>query len=432
MSGYIGILPVPQATETRNSFTATSNQTSFATDGYTPNFVSVYLNGVLLSAADFTATNGTNVVLASGAAADDVVEVIAFSTFQSADALPLTGGTMTGALAMSGANITLGTSGSGSDDRIALGASAHGQIYHDGTNFLIQETGSGNLLIDGTNISFRSAAAENYISCVADGAVSLYYDNAIKIATSASGIDVTGKATLTSGELTFSGSISDPNGAAYIWRPADNTLAFGTANEERMRIDSSGNVMVGGTNTNPIGNHVSEAIINGANGTGIHRDGGTPFKLGTDGNRAIAIFHINGADVGSIDVSGSSTSYTTSSDYRLKTDAQPMTNATARVLALKPVNFEWISDGTRVDGFLAHEAQAVVPEAVTGTKDAMMDEEYEVTPAVLDDDGNETKSAVMGTRSVPDMQGIDQSKLVPLLVAALQDALARITALENA
>lgn len=59
------------------------------------------------------------------------------------------------------------------------------------------------------------------------------------------GVNVTGKATLTSGELTFSGSISDPNGAAYIWRPADNTLAFGTANEERLRINSSGNVGIG-------------------------------------------------------------------------------------------------------------------------------------------------------------------------------------------
>tara|TARA_R110000868_G_scaffold346002_1_gene607070 strand:- start:14 stop:424 length:411 start_codon:yes stop_codon:yes gene_type:complete len=136
-----------------------------------------------------------------------------------------------------------------------------------------------------------------------------------------------------------------------------------------------------------------------------------------------------------------------------------MTNATARVQALKPVNFEWISDGTRVDGFLAHEAQAVVPEAVTGTKDAMMDEEYQVSAATGDiytpatdavdevihsadveqpetlEDGQqwrETTPAVMGTRSVPDMQGIDQSKMVPLLVAALQEALARITALENA
>ena len=108
-----------------------------------------------------------------------------------------------------------------------------------------------------------------------------------------------------------------------------------------------------------------------------------------------------------------------------------MTGASDRVLALNPVNFEWIVDGTRVDGFLAHEAQAVVPESVTGTKDAMMDEEYEVTPAVLDDDGNETTPAVMGTRNVPDYQGIDQSKLVPLLTAALREALTKINTMET-
>ena len=108
-----------------------------------------------------------------------------------------------------------------------------------------------------------------------------------------------------------------------------------------------------------------------------------------------------------------------------------MTGASARVQALNPVNFEWIASGDRVDGFLAHEAQAVVPECATGTKDAMMDEEYEVTPAVLDDDGNETTAAVMGTRSVPDYQGIDQSKLVPLLTAALQEALTKIEAMET-
>jgi len=218
---------------------------------------------------------------------------------------------------------------------------------------------------------------------------------------------------------------------------ANVPLVLRSNNTDRVTIAANGDmfvvndVYVGGTNGNPVGNHVSQALISGADGTGIHRDGGTPFKIGTDGDRAIQIMHINGADVGSIDVSGSSTSYTTSSDYRLKTDVQPMTGASARVLALKPVNFQWISDGSRTDGFLAHEAQAVVPEAVTGTKDAMQDEEYEVTPAALDDDGNETKSAVMGTRSVPEMQGIDQSKIVPLLVAALQEALARITVLEG-
>ena len=87
MSGYIGTQPVPQATQTRDSFTATSGQTTFATGGYTPNFLDVYLNGVKLASgasADYTATNGSDVVLASGAATGDILEVVAFTTFNSA------------------------------------------------------------------------------------------------------------------------------------------------------------------------------------------------------------------------------------------------------------------------------------------------------------------------------------------------------------
>ena len=148
-------------------------------------------------------------------------------------------------------------------------------------------------------------------------------------------------------------------------------------------------------------------------------------KVTDDGNNALNFRRSSGDQVGRIAVGSSSTSYITSSDYRLKTDVQPMTGAADRVKLLKPCNFEWIVDGTRVDGFLAHEAQEVVPEAVSGTKDAMRDEEYEVTPAT------DTEAAVMGTRSVPDMQGIDQSKLVPLLTATIQELIARIEALEN-
>jgi hypothetical protein len=109
MSGYIGAIPTPQATQSRDVYTATSNQTTFTTQGYTPNFVSVYLNGVHLARADFTATNGSDVVLASGATADDVVEIISFGTFQSADALPLTGGTMTGDLIVPDGDLILGS-----------------------------------------------------------------------------------------------------------------------------------------------------------------------------------------------------------------------------------------------------------------------------------------------------------------------------------
>ena len=95
-----------------------------------------------------------------------------------------------------------------------------------------------------------------------------------------------------------------------------------------------------------------------------------------------------------------------------------MTGALDRVDALKPSRFNFIADSeTTVDGFIAHEVQAIVPEAVTGEKDAV--EEYEVTPAVLDDEGNVIEEAVMGTR--PIYQGIDQSKLVPLLTAAIKE-----------
>ena len=96
------------------------------------------------------------------------------------------------------------------------------------------------------------------------------------------------------------------------------------------------------------------------------------------------------------------TSFNTSSDYRLKEDWVAVADASTRVNALKPVNFAWKVDGSRVDGFLAHELADVVPEAVTGEKDA------------VDAEGN------------PAYQGIDQSKLVPLLTAALQEALAKI------
>ncbi len=82
MSGYIGQSPVALATQTRDAFTATAAQTSFATSGYTPGYLDVYLNGVKLAAADYTATNNSDVVLTVGAALNDILEVVAYSTFE--------------------------------------------------------------------------------------------------------------------------------------------------------------------------------------------------------------------------------------------------------------------------------------------------------------------------------------------------------------
>ena len=82
MAGYLGSVPVPQATQHRESFTCTEGQTSFATAGYTAQFVDVYLNGSHLSPADFTATNGSDVVLAVAASADDVCDIISYTPFE--------------------------------------------------------------------------------------------------------------------------------------------------------------------------------------------------------------------------------------------------------------------------------------------------------------------------------------------------------------
>ena len=174
------------------------------------------------------------------------------------------------------------------------------------------------------------------------------------------------------------------------------------ATVERVRITTAGDFLVGTTAVST-SNLNGTAIRTFAGGSYVEIAHNTSATSGND----YASFRYNGTQIGGITQNGTTAvAYNTSSDYRLKEDWQPMTGASERVKALKPVNFAWKADGSRVDGFLAHEAQAVVPEAVTGTKDA------------VDADGN------------PEYQGIDQSKLVPLLTAALQEALAKIESLE--
>jgi hypothetical protein len=128
---------------------------------------------------------------------------------------------------------------------------------------------------------------------------------------------------------------------------------------------------------------------------------------------AIEFYGWNNTKTGSISTFVNTTTYSTSSDYRLKENVTCINNAINVVTQLNPVAFSWVhqaSDTPTINGFLAHEVQALIPEAVIGEKDAM----------TVDDDGNE----------VPDYQGIDQSKLVPILTAALKEAITRIETLE--
>jgi hypothetical protein len=195
---------------------------------------------------------------------------------------------------------------------------------------------------------------------------------------------------------------------------------------ERMRIDASGKTFVTNDSNVSDNNNANLCVNHSVSTRGINL-----HTTGTGGSDRITFQNDNGT-VGTINTSGSSTSYGTSSDYRLKENVVADWDATTRLKQLNPVRFNFIADAdTTVDGFLAHEVQDIVPEAITGTHNGMRDEEYEVTPAVLDEGGNEVTPAMMGTRSVPDYQGIDQSKLVPLLVKTIQELEARITALEN-
>ncbi|AGK86542.1 tail fiber protein [Synechococcus phage S-CBP1] len=169
---------------------------------------------------------------------------------------------------------------------------------------------------------------------------------------------------------------------------------------ERMRITNTGRLYVNTTDTS-----TQNALLNLQNSV----DGDWLISCSkTNKGNVIQFFAATpSVQVGKITVSTTNTSYSTSSDYRLKENVVPLTGAIDRVNQLQVHRFNFIADpDTTVDGFIAHEAQSVVPECVTGTKDE------------VDEDGN------------PVYQGIDQSKLVPLLTAALQEAMERIEVLE--
>ena len=283
-------------------------------------------------------------------------------------------------------------------------ASAGTTINNNADNRVITGSGTANTLEGEQNLTFDGATGE--LALTASGSAS--GTQTLKVAT-------TGNANPAYTNLVFKSG----GNTSGVWIKGvqasggnDGRLEFHTNNSgtvgEAMRIMYNGTVLINTTST--LGHTQGILHVKGKANNNIAR-----FGTGTNGEGIVFVNQDNG-QVGNITVNASSTSFGTSSDYRLKENVNYNFDATTRLKQLKPARFNFIADktDTLVDGFIAHEVTSVVPESINGTKDA--------TETYKDENGDDQ------TRIIP--QGIDQSKLVPLLTKALQEAITKIETLE--
>ena len=166
---------------------------------------------------------------------------------------------------------------------------------------------------------------------------------------------------------------------------------------ERMRINNGGGVLI--NTTSEYSTALSILIRNSL-------DGGIGIQANTNGNYGMIFRNSSGSQVGRIQIDAAATQYVTSSDYRLKTNVAPMLNGLGKILQLKPCTWDWVNGSGAGQGFIAHELQSIIPEAVSGEKDA------------VDHDGNIKP------------QGVDASFVVATTVAAIQQLNDKVEALE--
>lgn len=458
---YIGKSPTGSGVRTRYYYTATGGETSLSgadDNGKTLTFsdgeyMDVYLNGVLLVHGTDYGTGTANTISSLAAlAGGDIAEVIVYDVYNIADVNRKALRTRYYKTAAGGETSISGTDDSGAT--ITFAANAQIEVKLNGVS-----------LVQGTDYNTTSANTVGGLSALTAGQVveivkyerfvlgdtvskadggTFVGDVGVPNLTASGAVTVTGDLTVDTstlyvdstnnlvgiGETSPSSNLHVKGGAgANIaiqstagshWRIGDavgasnGTLVIRdhTNSANRMTIDSTGRVRI-----NRASGLFTEQLLVESDTTSVN-----PMTINNSRSTAASdysiIFGRAGSIVGSIQTSLSATSYVTSSDYRLKTSVNYDWDATTRLKQLRPARFEWIADGddaVPVDGFLAHEVQDIVPEAISGTKDA------------VDDDGN------------PIYQGIDQSKLTPLLTKALIEAVekieqleARITALENA
>jgi hypothetical protein len=290
------------------------------------------------------------------------------------------------------------------------GTSTYGNIEFVGDTLVLTSRGgsSSDGIIDfrrydGTTVdtSMRiDSSGRLLIGATSTGVASTFYDDlVISNTASGTGAGITLIANATNGfnAIDFCDTAAAGRGRITYGHDVDRMM-IDVAGAEAMRIDSSGNILFG----------VTSATTTHASFRPNSQDR-MILHIGSSSTNTsnLAIFSNPNGTVGTITTSGSATSFNTSSDYRLKENVVAISDGITRLKTLKPSRFNFIADAeTTVDGFLAHEVTAV-PEAITGTKDE------------VDSDNK------------PVYQGIDQSKLVPLLTAALQEEISKREALET-
>lgn len=203
-----------------------------------------------------------------------------------------------------------------------------------------------------------------------------------------------GSNSATSGYVGYGGTGSTMD----IYNSLSGAITFATSNTERARFTNAGNFYLGTTANVAVTCKMAIKYAGGGTEYGIE------FKPVADNAYSLYFLNAAGSGIGGISNSSTTTTYNTSSDYRLKENVQPMIDGLATVSALRPVRYNWISDKSAGEGFIAHEIQEVIPQAVTGVKDE------------ADANGNIKP------------QGVDYSKIVVHLVAAIQELKAELDA----
>jgi hypothetical protein len=409
-AGWVKASAAAVASIVTYEYTASGGQTVFSgaddnsvTMTFTSGLIQVFLNGVLLNPGNDFTTGINTVTLVSGAVSGDSLTVVAFASFNVANTYtqaqidaalalksPSASPTFTGTV-----TLPVTTDYDGTQLSTALDAKLNALSPTATGSFVVTDTGAPADILLRRDSSGGSAVADTETI----GFIRIQGWDGSDWNNSA-GIDVVVDGSVSAGDVPAKFRfLTQVDGGSYQSRAEISNDGVFYLNNRSLALVS------GDWKTTPSQGMARIATGSSTNSGAVGMESGCTT---TASRFHIAFSNPNGV-VGSISTSSSATAFNTSSDYRLKQDVEPISGALDRLEQLKPVRFAWKADPTiKVDGFLAHEAQAVVPEAVTGVKDE------------VDDSGN------------PAYQGIDQSKLVPLLVAAIKELSAEVAVLKEA